>query len=485
MHVVVDGDLPAALWTSAGPVSAPNPRDPPSAAEARYGPDDEREEFQPDRDTRASENSYDDPFTPSTAPFKRMAAFDAVRPTYELYVQNQTPTALASGPPPLADEDAFYMDALVDIVPGLGLRIPSVGPGARIIGGRLGVGARSLGYGITRDGADNWYVEALPPAGRVRARLVLEVAIARAAFGGPIADVSWSELPPAPSLPANVARDAEEVSAAIGVSRRMRPREVLSRLVDYFRSFSESEAPPSPRRSVYLDLALSKTGVCRHRAFAFMITALELGIPARLAQNEAHAWVEVHDGVAWRRIDLGGAGRLTRDPSAEQSRTPYLGPADAFPWPPGSERSDAAEGSAPREARAETGKPKGTNAPPAGSEVRAPPASPPSVNDSGSSLSNRPTSSVSLVVVDDGVRRGGPLHANGEIRANGQPCAGVGVEVTIRNRQTQHATFLGTLATKDDGAFRGSLVVPGSTPVGDYDFIARTAGNGRCGPGQN
>jgi hypothetical protein len=94
-------------------------------------------------------------------------------------------------------------------------------------------------------------------------------------------------------------------------------------------------------------------------------------------------------------------------------------------------------------------------------------------------------SSVSLVIVDEGVRRGGPLHANGEIRANGQPCAGVGVEVTIRNRQTQQVTFLGTLATNDDGAFRGSLVVPGSTPVGDYDFIARTAGNGRCGPGQN
>jgi hypothetical protein len=485
MRVVVDGDLPAALLTSAGPVSAPDPRDLPSAADARYGHGTERDEFRPDRDTRATDNEYDDPFTPSTAPFKRMAAFDAVRPSYELYVHNATTSALADGPPPLADDDAFYMDAVVDLAPGRRVRIPSVGPGARVVGGRLGVGAQNVAYVVSKDGADNWYVEAPPPAARIRARLVLELAIARASFGGPIADAPWSDMLPAPSLPANVARDAEEVSAAIGISRRMRPREAVARLVEYFRGFSESDAPVERRGSVYLDLALSKTGVCRHRAFAFMITALELGIPARLAQNEAHAWVEVHDGVAWRRIDLGGAGRLTRDPSAEQSRTPYLGPADAFPWPPGSERSDAAEGSAPREARAETGKPKGTNAPPAGSEVRAPPASPPSVNDSGSSLSNRPTSSVSLVVVDDGVRRGGPLHANGEIRANGQPCAGVGVEVTIRNRQTQHATFLGTLATKDDGAFRGSLVVPGSTPVGDYDFIARTAGNGRCGPGQN
>ncbi len=485
MHVVIDGDLPAALWTSAGPVSAPDPRDLPSVAEARYGPGTERDKFRPDRDTRGSDNAYDDPFTPSTAPFKRIAAFDAVRASYELYVQNPTPTGLASGPPPRADEDAFYMDAVVDVLPGRGVRIPSVGPGARLVGGHLGVGTQSLGYEVAKDGADNWYVEALPPAGRMRARLVLEVAIPRAAFGGPIADVAWSELLPAPSLPANVARDADEVSAAIGVSRRMRPREVLARLVEYFRGFSESDAPPVPRRSVYLDLALSKTGVCRHRAFAFMITALELGIPTRLAENEAHAWVEVHDGVAWRRIDLGGAGRLTRDPKVEEARAPYLGPADAFPWPLGSQRSDAAQGAATREPRAETSKPGRVFAPGAGSGEPAPAASTTGVNDSESSSSNRPTSSVSLTVVDDGVRRGGPLHAHGEIRANGQPCSGVGVEVTLRNRQTQQVTFLGTLATNDDGSFVGSVVVPGSTPVGDYDFIAKTAGNGRCGPGPN
>jgi hypothetical protein len=485
MRVVVDGDLPAALLTSAGPVSAPDPRDLPSAADARYGHGTERDEFRPDRDTRATDNEYDDPFTPSTAPFKRMAAFDAVRPSYELYVHNATTSALADGPPPLADDDAFYMDAVVDLAPGRRVRIPSVGPGARVVGGRLGVGAQNVAYVVSKDGADNWYVEAPPPAARIRARLVLELAIARASFGGPIADAPWSDMLPAPSLPANVARDAEEVSAAIGISRRMRPREAVARLVEYFRGFSESDAPVERRGSVYLDLALSKTGVCRHRAFAFMITALALGIPTRFVENDAHAWVEVHDGVAWRRIDLGGAGRLTRGPSLEEVPPPYLGPADAFPWPLGSQRSDLTAGTSIREPRAGTGTPGQGLAPGGGSPDGARTASTLEATDSTSSAATRPPSSISLIAADDGVRRGSVLHAHGWVRANGQPCPGVGVEVRLRNQKTLQLTFLGTLATVDDGSFVGSVVVPGSTPVGDYDFVAKTEGNGRCGPGQN
>jgi hypothetical protein len=108
------------------------------------------------------------------------------------------------------------------------------------------------------------------------------------------------------------------------------------------------------------------------------------------------------------------------------------------------------------------------------------------MGESGATTSQKgPPSSVSLVVLDDGVRRGGALRARGEIRANGEPCPHVGVNVLLRNRETRRLTFLGTLATGDEGSFVGSVVVPASTPVGDYDFIAKTAGSGRCGPGQN
>ena len=53
---------------------------------------------------------------------------------------------------------------------------------------------------------------------------------------------------------------------------------VLDPLVAHFRSF-ETGVIPSPSRSTYRDLALSRRGVCRHRAYAFTITALAAGIP--------------------------------------------------------------------------------------------------------------------------------------------------------------------------------------------------------------
>jgi hypothetical protein len=487
MHVVMEGDLPAALMTSSGPVSGPDPRGPPSKTERAYGSRAERDEFRPDRDTRAADSTYNEPFTPSTAPFKRMEAFDAVQLDYQLYVHSRGLTAIMPGPGPQADDDAFYMDAVVDVSPGVRVRIPSVGPDARIVAGHMGVGAKSVGYVVSRDGADNWYVEGLIPRGRASARLVLELAIARATFGGPMADASWSEMLPAPSLPANVARDADQVCAAIGVSRRMRPREALARLVDYFRGFSESDQPIGRRASVYLDLALSKTGVCRHRAFAFMITALELGIPTRLAENEAHAWVEVHDGVAWRRLDLGGAGRLTSVPNVDEARPVYRGPIDAFAWPAGSQRSDALAPGPARDLLGGKANSGPVAASPSASAEAAAAGTDPGATESTPAppRESRPASTVSLTVTDEGVRRGLPLHARGEIRANGAPCSGVGVEILLRNRQTQRLTFLGTLATGQDGSFAGAVVVPGAAPFGDYDVIAKTAGNARCGRGEN
>lgn len=485
MHVVTDGNIPAALLTSAGPVSAPDPREVPSSAERRYGPDTARDAFRPDRDPRATDSAYDDPFTPSTAPFKRVSAFDAVRSDYELYVQNTSLSAVSFGTGLQADDDAFYMDAVVDVSSGRRVRIPSVGPGARVVSGHLGVGARSVGFTISRDGADNWYLEALAPRAPLSARLVLEVAISRATFGGPVADASWSDMQPAPTLPPNVAREADQVCAAIGVSRQMRPREALAQLVDYFRGFSESNEPVGRRGSVYLDLALSKTGVCRHRAFAFMVTALRLGIPTRLAENEAHAWVEAHDGVAWRRIDLGGAGRLTASLDQE-ARPVYRGPGDAFPWPLGSQGSSPSIAAAVQGGRMADAS-AGLLAAPAAKEAE--PRAGASADGAGdprmTEAENRPQSRVSLVLLDEGARRGQALRTRGEIRASGEPCSGVGVEILLRNRETRRLTFLGTLATGDDGTFAGSVVLPAPTPVGDYDFIARTAGSERCGPGQN
>ncbi|HEY8076335.1 MAG TPA: transglutaminase-like domain-containing protein, partial [Labilithrix sp.] len=311
LSVPLDGELHAAIDTPRGPIAAPDPNKPPQAqGEAPYSnsprdgiPDST---FDPDRHTqRPDVLPYDDPFSPSTAPFKRLSAFDRVDASYTLSVRDPStrPLAISASPPPDPSEEKFYADMVVDLGAGQHVKIPSVGPDARVLAARAGVGTQDVRFRLYRDGADNWFIESEVST---RARVVMELAIRRAAFGGDFGNPSWAEMLPVPPLPPKVTRSATEVAARIGVSRRMSPRDVVAKLVSYFRGFSESDEPPAQTTDIYLDLALSKKGVCRHRAFAFLVTALYLGLPTRMIVNEAHAWVEVYDGHMWRRIDLGG-----------------------------------------------------------------------------------------------------------------------------------------------------------------------------------
>jgi transglutaminase-like putative cysteine protease len=497
MHVALDGDLPAAIQTPSGVVSAPDPRAPTSASDSAYGAGTDRSTFQPDRDTRRPEvTGYDEPFTPSTAPFKRLEAYDAVRDDYQLYVRDPRLVPVPPGAPPGMEDEAFYADLVVDVTPGRSVRIPSVGPGSRIVRGRLGVGVEDIPFKVAHDGAENWYLQPGGTRGPVRARLVMELAIPRAAFGGQMGDPSWNELPFVPPLPDAVARDAAEVRAAVGVSRAQRPREAIGRLVQYFRGFADSEEAPHGRANVYLDLALSKKGVCRHRAFAFLVTAQSLGIPTRLVLNEAHAWVEIHDGALWRRIDLGGAGHMANPASdALPERSVYRSPPDVFAWPQNAERGDDMVADARARAAANAG-PAGAGSGAVSPAVAASSAgTPPSPSASSSALSpsstaaedrdERAAAALTLSLTDGDAHRGQPLHVRGSIHSDGDACAHVAVEVWLRDVRTQRMVLLGTLATADDGGFSGGIVIPGSTPLGDYEVVARTPGDARCGAGSS
>jgi transglutaminase-like putative cysteine protease len=512
MHVAIEGDLPAALQTPSGIVGAPDPRALPRPSEATYGPGTEHDAFVPDRDTKRPDvGGYDDPFTPSTAPFKRREAFDGVRSDYRLYVHDERLVEVPSGAVPAPDDDAFYADLVVDVDSDRGVRIPSVGPGARIVRAHLAAGPEDVAMRVKRDGADNWFLEVYRPRGPLRARLVMHVVAPRAAFGGDLADVGWSELPRIPALPESVARESALVRSAIGVSRKMRPRAAITKLVEYFRGFSDSDEPPRGRGSIYLDLALSKKGVCRHRAFAFLVTAQGMGIPTRLIINEAHAWVEVHDGVLWRRIDLGGAGRMAPSaPAPSADRPAYEPPADALAWPPGAQRggdmiADARGGaSGPSGGGAASSNPSGG---PGGNDPgRDQGGSPSSASSALSSSASsralaplppatransledrwgRPASAVSLAVSGAEAHSGRPLFVHGDVRAEGQPCPHLAVDLWLRAAGTQKAFLLGTLASGDDGAFEGGIAIPSDALLGDYDVIARTAGDARCGSGSN
>src|SRR5690606_14975587 len=114
--------------------------------------------------------------------------------------------------------------------------------------------------------------------------------------------------PRLPELPDEVRRMARNVQAHLHIEpSRDYLAATLDVLVDHFREFRPKAFEPS-QGGLYWDLTVNQAGVCRHRSFAFVVTALSLGIPARFVSNEAHAFTEVWvPESGWIRIDLGGA----------------------------------------------------------------------------------------------------------------------------------------------------------------------------------
>ncbi len=494
----LDGELPAAIATPSGIAVAPDPRaplpttpqnpasDPAKATLAgQEGSAASSPRFTPDTDTRRpGALPYSDPFTPSTAPFKRLVAFDTINPDFSLSVADATLTPMTPNarPAPDGSDELFFGDIVVDLQDDA-TRIPSVGPGARVVHARLGVGADEYDLELLHDSADNWFVRSRRHAGS-RARLVLEMVIPRATFGGPFGDapldpkvVRWGS-----PLPLALQRDVDEVTAQIGIRPHggASSRDTLTTLVDYFRGFAESSEPlvVPPGRSVYLALALSKKGVCRHRAYAFMVTATALGIRSRVVMNEAHAWVEVWDGRLWKRIDLGGAGTiLDQSPKAEEPH--YAPPPDPFGWPAGARRGEdlarTTNASAPGRGGASGAATSGPSSP---SPV---PTQTLQLDDVGPD--QRPGATVTLDAAQGAASRGQPVVVHGRVVADGQPCAHTLVVVSAREGRGGATFPFGAMATNEAGVFAGSLVVPVSLAVGDYDLVASTSGGTRCGPG--
>jgi transglutaminase-like putative cysteine protease len=495
LNVSLEGELPAAIDTPSGLVTAPDPKRPIGQNELPYAPSARSEavgdaSFRPDRDTRRPDTlPYDDPFQPSTAPFKRLSAFDAVDASYTLFVRDTRTTPLSTHATPASDgsEEQFYADMVVDLSPTRRVRIPSVGPGARVMRARAGVQTQDVPIRFVKDGADNWFVDADVTA---RVRLVMEITIPRAVFGGEFGDPTWDQLPRVPALPRNVAHSAAQVAARIGLSKSLSPRDNVSKMVSYFRAFADSEEPPAQSRDIYLDLALSQKGVCRHRAFAFMVTAQAIGIPTRFVLNEAHAWVEVFDGTIWRRIDLGGAGRALRDQQPASVR--HEPPPDPFSWPSGSTRGEdlgqRSRGPSGGGGGASGGGGAGGAGQPGAGGGRAGARSTARGTQGASTASterdDRPASKVDLDVTDKDVKRGSALHVAGTVVAEGEPCASTMVDFYLLGaKDTSFEVPVGSLATDDKGAYAGAVTIPPSLPPGDYDVVARTPGDARCGRG--
>jgi hypothetical protein len=106
----LDGELPAAVETPSGVMTAPDPRRAPEPEKAYSGGTNEGPEstYTPDRDTRRPDvEHYDDPFTPATVPFKRLRAYDAVTADYTLRVADKSLKADVCGRHPRSGRRAL------------------------------------------------------------------------------------------------------------------------------------------------------------------------------------------------------------------------------------------------------------------------------------------------------------------------------------------------------------------------------------------
>jgi hypothetical protein len=294
------------------------------------------------------------------------------------------------------------------------------------------------------------------------------------------------------------------VTARIGLSKKMAPRENLAKMVAYFRAFQDSEEPPQSTRDIYLDLALSKKGVCRHRAFGFLVTALGLGVPARMVVNEAHAWVEVSDGEIWHRIDLGGAAQELE--MSDAGRPQHVQPRDPFAWP---DRSESGSALAERRSRHEAPhaddgrKPSGAggaasdpaaaaalgSAAPSGAPGSARPSAPADSEDDGDpaleALQNQGQpdpeqeplviSHVSFARGPKNAERGKALFVAGLVTAGGRSCADMSVEIELSDAKG-NLMPLGTLISDPNGNFAGRLTVPWNAGLGEHTLRARALG---------
>jgi hypothetical protein len=472
----VEGDLPAALQTRSGLVRAPDTQRQPMAADKVYaehllgnGPGPT---FHIDRDTRMPDLvKYDDPFSPTIAPYKRLRAFDQVGADYGLHVRDAALQRIPVGGEIAPGEDAFYGDLTVDLTADTPVRIPSVGSGARVL--RMHA-TPPMAIEISRDGAENWFARS--PGQRGRARLIVEIAVPRAALGGEPALPAWDDMPAVAPLSPKAERAAQIVAAAIGVSRADSAGEAVRKLVAYFRSFAPSDDLPRGQDDIYLDLALSKKGVCRHRAFAFLVTAVGLGLPTRMVVNEAHAWVEVKGERLFHRIDLGGAARAIEE-SAADSATAYEPLPDSFPWP-----SNADQGASTQVTRHGAGGQPGSADPSTSAQNASPSVGSSADTTSAVSASEAPAPSrVSVSNADREVQRGGVLRVAGTVEVDGAGCSQTRVDVALVRGQAK--IHVGSLVTGAAGAFSGAIVVPMSFTVGDYQVQASTPGDSRCGAG--
>ncbi|MCK4613218.1 MAG: transglutaminase domain-containing protein, partial [Thermoplasmata archaeon] len=271
----------------------------------------------PDTGSTDSEVTLINVFEPPLGSLKRWQSLDGLSSEYLVYLRNDSKTELmvSSG-----DHDYIFYGALnVSLEADIYFRIPNPSPDAVL----LDYYFMDQSLRFFKDPADNYHV--LSDTGG-EGTLYFTFGTNGDYFSLSIPENLTTSDEPAfllPAISSNVNASVDwflDNADDIGVRNlkgedRLQP--IVTNLTTYFSSFSEGNGDvpdPTGGRDIYQAIAINKIGACRHRSFAFFVTANALGVPTRYIANEAHAFVEVYipDGPFstsnWHRIDLGGTG---------------------------------------------------------------------------------------------------------------------------------------------------------------------------------
>jgi hypothetical protein len=438
-------------------------------------------------------------FNPDVLPFKRMSSFDAVAEDYTLHVARTALTELSvGGTTDPKTRDRFWGDVLLQLKPGVDVPLPSVAPDMRILSYEI---KPKLKLQFSKDGADNFFVRSDESGASGQYRLVF-YADADAGYFAPslpprafrVRDVAAATPPELkPVVPAEVRKAALVTLDKLGVDASFDLGIAFNKLVAYFRAFEAGEIK-NPSGDIYRDLCDSQAGVCRHRAFAFAVTANTLGIPTRYVQNEAHAFVEVWFPVrGWQRVDLGGAA-LRMNVSGADNKTLHRPRAeDPFHKPPeyknqytqlegdirgltDQQKADKRRGldQAPASgAIGQQGTGQGSAGDPAGPDRITPdPTLPTKAQDP-----KKATPSLLVTTADTSAFRGDFLHVEGLIRVDGKGLPNHRVDVFLAPAGSggEGSIALGPAVSRADGSFAADLPLPANLELARYEILLSSA----------
>ncbi|MBL0214488.1 MAG: transglutaminase domain-containing protein [Myxococcales bacterium] len=429
-------------------------------------------------------------FNPDVLPFKRMSALDAVGDDYTLKIGRPALTEVpVGGVTDPKTRDWFYGNMMIELAPGTDVPLPSVAPDMRILSYDV---KPKIALKFEKDGADNFYVRTEESSASGQYRLIIYVDADQGYFApslpttrkytpAMIAALTPPEI--RPMLPDHIRSAGRTTLDKIGIDANMNLHDAFNLLVKYFRGFEAKKLPPTTG-DIYRDLCDSQAGVCRHRAFSFMITCNTLGIPARYVQNEAHAFIEVwFPERHWQRIDLGGAALRMDVSNAEDKRIHTPRAEDPFAKPPeytqqytqleGDIRGLSAKQIADRKKPNATpsgslGGNSGKGNGPAGPDRITPDPTLPTVTQDPKKVTPR----LDVTTADTSAFRGDVVHVEGRVVAQGKaiPDHPVDVFLAPAGRHGASPIPLGRAVSDATGRFSQEFTVPGSLNLATYEI---------------